>query len=471
MKTSRLCVVFTMAVALLGCEHDHFVVEVTPDGEAFQRKLTCWHVYGEADKEIRPLRPDKLARIWKFYEKTETVEGGKKHLFTGRFNGQTPADIGGAGSYTHFASPLGSTSSYVERFRGSDDLEAELGKRRAAADQLTDLAVGWLELELGQQPGFEQLKKFLDQDLRQDLKNLALYGWAGAGMERRGSNLGTEFLLRAAHYLCERGYASPKDVPGLARTAFTQDPAPLLRHVQGLVARKMGIVAKEPLPESLAFLSDPRRLRASWNKFVVTTDLFQERLKKWAEEKKIDPNATQPTPEDLLFDLVGELGFLRIRLFEQDDTLELKLHCGQKPYATNGQWDEQTSSLGWSETMRPDAPLPIFCFALWSQPERAFQEARFGKVLLGGEELAQYVLWYRGLDSRETGEWDRFMAGCKPGVDLKAALEAFRFSGDRKPDPKKPDDKPPSLADAPRQLILDALQADQQQGTGRTEKK
>jgi hypothetical protein len=50
-------------------------------------------------------------------------------------------------------------------------------------------------------------------------------------------------------------------------------------------------------------------------------------------------------------------------------------------------------------------------------------------------------------------------------------LEAFRFSSDRKPDPQKPDDKPPSLADTPRQLILDALQANQEQGAGRTEKK
>jgi hypothetical protein len=470
MKTSRLCVVFAMAVVLLGCEHDHFVVEVTPDGETFQRKLTCWHLYGEGDKEIRPLAPEKLTRIGKLYEKTETVEGGKKHLFTGRFTGQTPADVGGAGSYTHFTSPLGSTSSYVERFRGSDDLEAELSQRRAAADQLTDLAIGWLESELGQQPGFEQLKKFLDRDLRQDLKNLALYGWAGDAMKTQQSDLGTEFLLRAAQYLCERGYASPKDAPGLARAAFSEDPAPLLKHLQRLVARKMGLPADRPLPDALAFLSDPQRLRASWNKYGSTTELFQKRLKKWKEEKQTDPNATQPTPEDLLIELVGQLVF-EFRLFAADDTLELKLHSGQKPYATNGQWDEQAASLSWSEDLRHDAPLPVFCFALWSQPERAFQEAHFGKVLLSGEELAEYVLWYRGLDSREAGEWDRFIAGCKPGADLKPALETFRFSGDRQPDPNKPDEKPASLADTPRGLILAALQAAQEQGSRGTEQK
>jgi hypothetical protein len=462
--------VLLAVIVLLGCEHDHFVVEVTPEGEAFERTLTCWHVYGEGDKEVRPLEPEKLARIGKLYEKTETIEGGKKHVFTGRFTGQTPADVGGAGSYTHFTSPLGSTSCYAERFRGSDDLETELGKRRAAADQLTDLVVGWMASELGQQPGFAPLKKFLDQDLRQDLKNLALYGWAGDALAKRGADFETEFFLRAAQYLCERGYATPQDAPGLVRAGFAEDPAPLLKHLQRLVARKMGLPTDQPPPEALAFLSDAERLRASWNRFVLTSEVFQERLKKWAEERKIDPSATQPTPDDLLFDLVGELGFLRIRIFEQDDTLELKLHCEQKPYATNGHWGEQAGAVSWSKTLRPDAALPAFYFALWSSPDRTFQEAHFGKLLLSGEKLAEYVLWYRGLDSREAGEWDRLIAGCRPGADLKPALEAFRFSSDRKPDPKKPEDKPPSLADTPRQLLLDALQGGRESGPKKTEK-
>jgi hypothetical protein len=460
-RALHFCAALTAALALAGCEHDHFVVEVRPDGEAFQRKLTCWHVYGEGGKEVRPLATEKLARIGKLYEKTETVEDGKKHVFTGRFTGGTPADVGGAGSYTHLASPLGSTSAYVERFRGSDDLEAELAKRRAAADQLTDLAIGWMQSELGEEANFDRLKNFLNQNLRQDLKNLALYGWTYDAVSGYKSDVDAEFLVRVGQYLCQRGYLSPQDVPALARAALADDPAPLLRHVQRLVADKMGIAADQLPPESLAFLSDTKRLAASWRKYVPTTDLFEKRRKQWQEESKTNPQAAKPTPDDVLEDLVGQLVF-KIRLFEEDDVLELKLYCGQEPYATNGQWDAQAAAVSWSKTLRQDAPLPVLCFSLWSLPDRAFQEAHFGKVLLSGQELAEYVVWYRGLKVKEAEEWDRFLAGCRPDSELRAAAEAFRFSSDPKPDPNSPTQQPASLADTPRRLILDQLGKDEQ---------
>ncbi|MHC4180564.1 MAG: hypothetical protein ACYSWU_23945, partial [Planctomycetota bacterium] len=373
-------------------------------------------------------------------------------------------DVGGAGSYTHLTSPLGSASAYIERFRGNDDLEASLAKRRAAADKLADLAIGWFESELGQEPNFDRLKKFLDEDLRQDLKNLAIHGWTAEAVDGYKSDTQAEFLLRVGHYLYERGYLSPKDLPGLARAVWwDEDPAPLLKHVQRLVASKMGVAAEEPLPDSLALLSDLQRMEASFSKYVQTTDLFKRRLEKWEEEKKSNPDASKPTPDDLLVELVGDLVF-KFRLFEEDDVVELKLVTGQEPYATNGQWDDQAAAVNWSNTMRPDAPLPVFCFALWSRPDRGFQQARFGKVLLVGEDLAEYVLWYRGLKAKEAKEWAGFIAGCKPGADLKAAVEAFRFSNDPKPDPEKPGKKPASMADIPRGLILDAIEPDEENG-------
>ena len=471
MRASRFCTVLMMTIVLAGCEHDHFLIEVRPHGQAFQRKLTCWHVSGEGGKEIRPLAKEELDRIGKIYQKSETIEGGQKHVFTGRFTGKTPADVGGAGSYTHFTSPLGSTSSYIERFRGNDDLEAGLAKRRAAADKLTELTIGWVQSEMGQGPEVDRLKKFLDKDLRQDLKNIAIYGWAAEAADNYKPDLEAEFVLRIAHYLYERGYLSPQDVPKLLPPVMDDDPTPLLSHLQRLVAGKMGVPADGPLPESLAFLSDPDRVAASWEKYVRTTDLFKKRLEQWKEEKKTNPDADEPAPEDLLVDLVGELAF-EFRIFDEDDVVELKLHSGQKPYATNGQWDDEADAVDWSKKpLRPNAPLPVFCFALWSQPDREFQKTHFGKVLLGDWELAEYVVWYLGLEGKEVEEWDRFIAGCKPDTDLKAAVEAFRFSSDPKPDPKKPDEKPASLADTPRRLILGALQPDEDNGTETPEKK
>ncbi len=457
MKRWALCMVIMIAAAVAGCEHDHFVVEVTPEGDGFQRKLTCWHVSGEGGKDVRPLAKEKLAVIGKLYETSEAIEGGKKHVFTGRFTDKTPADVGGAGSYTHFASPLGSTSCYIERFRGNDDLEAELATRRAAADKLADLAIGWFESELGQEPGFDRLKTFLDNDLRRDLKNLAVYGWTAEAVQGYKSETEAEFLVRVAHYLCDRGYLSPQDLPRLVRAAWWgDDPAPLLEHVRRFVAAKMGVRAEEPAPASLAFLGDLKRFTASWERYLRTTELFKKRVEKWEQERKTDPLASAPTPDDVLLDLACQLA-LRFRMFEEDDVVELKLHCGQEPYETNGRWDQQAAAICWSNTLRPGAPLPVFCFALWSRPDRGFQEAHFGKVLLEGEDLAEYVVWYCGLNSEEAREWDQLIAGCEPDGDLRPAIKRFRFSSEPWPNPNKLEKGPASLADTPRGLILDAL--------------
>ena len=79
------------------------------------------------------------------------------------------------------------------------------------------------------------------------------------------------------------------------------------------------------------------------------------------------------------------------------------------------------------------------------------------KVALADAELTEYVFWYRGLDAEETKQWDRFIAGCKPGDKLAERIGTFRFADDPRPDPDKPDQLPSSLADTPRRQLLDAL--------------
>ena len=194
MKFSLLRFSAILVVFLTGCPHDCFEVEVRPAGQTFQRKLTGWHLDGENDKEVQPLSAEQLARIGRLYPKRETPDNASKHVFSGQFTDRTPADVGGAGFYTHFTSPLGSTSCYVERFRGKDDLESQLSQRRQAAEKLTDLVIGWLTAELGRDPNFPRLKKFLDEDLRRDLKNLGVYEFTGRATEDYQKEPNGEFL-------------------------------------------------------------------------------------------------------------------------------------------------------------------------------------------------------------------------------------------------------------------------------------
>ena len=398
------------------------------------------------------------SRIGRLYPKRETSDDAKKQVFSGQFTDRTPADVGGAGFYTRFTSPLGNTSCYVERFRGDDDLESQLSRRRQATDQATDLIVGWMTAELGRDPNFPPLKKFLDEDLRRDLKNLGVYEFTGRAMADCQKEPSDEFIIRAGLYLCQRGYFSPQEIPTLTRALAADNDGPLLAHVQRLLARKMGVADQRPLPASLAFLGDREKMKASFEKYVRSTELFHRRLAQWKTAKKRDPKDQEPTPEDLASELFQEAsGF---RLFEAEgDSLELKLFCGRKPYDTNGKWDENAAAATWSTSLDSSRVLPAVCFASWSDPNGTLQEKHFGRTALGDKELAEYVIWYRALTPGEAGEWDQFLNGLKPGPDLKAALEAFRFSTDPKPNGKKPKEHVASLADVPRGLILKCLEA------------
>jgi hypothetical protein len=449
-----------LALSVAGCAHDCFQLEIRPDGQAFQRRLTAWHMGGADGKEISRLPAEQLARLAKLYPCRESPQDAAKQVFSGRFAATTPADLGGAGSYTHFTSPLGSTSSYAERFRGDDDLESNLARRRQGADQLADLLLGWLTAELGRDPAFPRLKKFLDQDLRLDLKNLGVYAWTGGVVTDDQAEPNGEFFARVGLYLSERGYFSPQQIPMLARAAVGRDISPLLAHIQRFAARKMGLPDGQPIPRSLAFLGDPERLGASLDTYVRSTALFRQRVAQWQAARIDKPDAKEPSPGSLMTDLAAQavVGHnYELTLGVAGDILALKLICGQQPYATNGRWSEPSGTVSWSETMGSDRRLPVVCFALWSSPARTFQEQHFGRVLLAGGDLAQYVVWYRSLKAEEAGAWDRFLAGLKPGAGLKGALERFRFSTDPQPDPREPHKTPPSLADTPRRLLLDKL--------------
>jgi hypothetical protein len=394
-----------------------------------------------------------LARISKLYSKRESPAGAAKQVFSGRFTGKTPEDMGGAGSYTRFNSPLGSTSSYVERFRGSDDLESGLAarpksqvefrdsKQCQAADRFADLVARWLAAELGRDPNFPRLKKFLDGEFRRDLRNIAAYAWtretiAALGVETEPNG---EFLVRAGQYLIERGYFSPKQVAAMAQSGLLYDATPLLPHVQRFLAWKMGIPDDHPIPASLDFLGSDARLYAS------------------LEKHGGGEHGADSMLEDL-FALSGIEGTIGFNICgSEHDSLDLKLLSGKKPFHTNGKWDEKAAAVIWSKTLAPDQTLPAACFAFWSTPDRPAQEQHFGKVVLTDELLAGYAVWYCALSPAHAKEWDRFVGGLKPGPGLKAAIEAFRFSTDPKPSSKEPERRADSLADTPRTLILEGL--------------
>ncbi len=73
---------------------------------------------------------------------------------------------------------------------------------------------------------------------------------------------------------------------------------------------------------------------------------------------------------------------------------------------------------------------PVVAYAAWDTPNVAVQEACFGKVVLKGQPLATYCVWYHGLTDAERQEWDEFLTRLPQGEEMEAAIQAFRFRGE-----------------------------------------
>ena len=356
-------------------------------------------------------------------------------MFAGRFEGNTPEDVGGAGSLTRFTCPLGETTIYVEQFRGDDDLYGQLAKRQQAVDELVEIVVGWLQQELGDSPEFPRLKQFCSEELRRDLINALLCAWRmGDGAAAEGEAFEEEFPLRMLLYFSRRGYIRPKEVPQLQRAVTDPQPEYAARLAQRVIARKIGVPDDQPVPPSLAFLADLERLESSWNKYLGATDMYRRRLAQWKQQ---NPNATEEQtlkPLDALGQMVLE-DVLGLQLGVPSDELSVRLDSGREPVATNGKWDAAAGKVTWSEKLTAGRPLPVLLYAVWAKPLAEAQTTRFGKVILDGDNLLDYVLWYDGLTPQERETWDAFVEGCRPGAGLAERIAGFRFPGEPKQRP------------------------------------
>lgn len=427
-----LPVLFLALVCALvtGCPHDDYTVELKPVPGGVERTLTFYRADGSNSNGVpdyEEFSSNQLAAISAVYPTGGVKQDGEKYVATGEFAGALPNDVGGAGSYTNFTTSLGDAGFYLERFRGNDDLAGQTEKRFHAADQITDLVIGWTQSQFGRERGYAKLHKFLDEDFRQDLKNAALYFWTAQVNALSDTNADEEFTARFCQYLLERGDVKLSDVPKLC-LAFEEggDESVLLPLIQKLVAEKMGIPASGPLPKSLAILNDPAALEKSWETYLSRSGLYRAKIREWEKEKKTNQKLEAPKPDDVMDDLFGDL-LEPFDLFGGEaDHLTVKLALNHAPNHSNGKW--QNGQVVWTDDLDPNRALPVLYYADWSDPDGQFQKAHFGDVILDGDDLSEYCLWQNSLDGNQTHEWDSFLANLQPGDDLREKLEAFQFT-------------------------------------------
>src|SRR6185295_20380160 len=160
-----------------------YTVELKPAARGVERTLTFYRADGSGSNDVpnyQGFPSNELAAITQVYPAGAVKADGERHVAKGEFAGAMPQDVGGAGVYTNYVTSLGESGFYSERFRGNDDMAARTLKQYHAADQLADLAMGWAKQQFGKERGYKKLNRFLDEDLRRDLKNAGHYFQLGA---------------------------------------------------------------------------------------------------------------------------------------------------------------------------------------------------------------------------------------------------------------------------------------------------
>ena len=210
--------------------------------------------------------------------------------------------------------------------------------------------------------------------------------------------------------------------------------------VRRLLARKMGVAADKPIPASLDFLKNFAAARQSFGRYYRTTKEFKAALAEWEKKRRaaetgpFDPAkaAAQVPAEPDPFDGIAKLlPDLDIELFASGDTVSVSLAARDEPFLTNGSYDAEAKRVTWAHAIKPlkDKQLrpPAICFAVWAEPDAAFQKKHFGKVVLTGQSLADYCTWRASMAADEAAEWDALINGLKGGKGLAEKLEAFKF--------------------------------------------
>jgi hypothetical protein len=419
-------------IATSGCEPEKsYEVTLNPRGDVIERtvQIFCQNNTASSDDAThRDCNRDETAAIAESYKNADITNDGESHIVRGAFYNSMPNDIGGAGWYQNISTTLGNAGFYMERFRGHDDIADAVEKKLQAADQLTDLIIGWCRAQFKSEPESKKLIRFLDQNVRRDLQNAGIYSWTIARFHADKSE-GDEFIAYLGPYIIERGYLKSEEAFKYLWGSPSEEEVCL--SLQRLFAKKMGVKGKKLLPRSLALFNNAQAVKDSWSRYLCRTDLYQRQLRNWKERLAKNPGETKPDPTSIsekLFDTIFESGNSR------PDTLTVRLLLPFAPMDTNGVWDEAARQVVWKarlEARNENNNLPVSCYAGWASPQEDFQKAHFGGMFLVNNDLREYCIWRSSLDANNGAEWDNYLSKLRPDDDAVNQLKQFRFTTER----------------------------------------
>lgn len=418
MKRLAFLAVVPPLVLASGCPVHKFEITMRPTEDGgVQRELTVWTEDGQT---VNLPGEDVLGAAEKAYGDDGRADGNKRR-FGGRFAEILPEDLVHEGLTSHgfvgtSRCALGRVVTYVEQMPGRNDLRALLAEIGEVADTLAQVWVAWARQQPSLQAEPEKLERlvaFIEGELRNDALNLMLIGWRGVTSgsiledaqlndeDERLSGLWQAELLGAASYLVQRGYFRPDEIALLRDDE--SGAAVAMRGILRKAAAAIGCAEEERWPAALERLRTPEAVVAAFEQGLTSAGLSQDEF----EEQYMS----------LMPEILGT--GTRGRIVWQGRA---------QPLETNGTWDGKERELSWDAEGRQGCETPQLLYAIWAEPDKESQIEHFGRVMLEGERLVEYVAWRAGVSAAQCREWDAFIAGLQPSEELADRLERFRFS-------------------------------------------
>ncbi len=361
-----------------------------------------------------------MAAVYGVEAKPQT--GDELH-FEGRFSGALPNDLGGAGSFTRYSSPLGKSFVYVERLRGDDNPLKRLEERLQAVDVWVDHTVAWSEKAFGGDASYPKLRRFLHEDLRRDIKNLGLHGLKDGVLDQNLNEKSlTSFLFLVGLFLAERGYFKVADLPRIVRVLEEDDERAVSRLVIDLLARRAGMDRAD-----LALLEQPDELNASIEAYLRGAPEYKQLVVDWTAKKRTDPHLPKPDPGDVLGSATETL-MAAFPIFMQKDPVNVSIAVPDKPLVTNGDWDGER--IRWEHSIERSGTntvsTPAVFHAAWCKPNEILQKRHFGDAVLTGESLFQFCLRYEAFTDDERRRFREGLAKLPPVDEMKRRFAEIR---------------------------------------------
>ena len=411
MKNLTYSILTGLLLCALGCSQDKYEIELTPQDDKVKRELTYSNSNTSAFAQ-------EVKRIEKEYgAKADWINESAR--LSDVVGPRMPNDVGGYGGYKKWNSPMGSLTLYHDRFRGSHDYASQLKSRHEAVEDMGDLLVDWLGIELGHLPDWDKVKKFFEDDFRNDMHNLSIGIWQ-TGFQTDNRN--PESWFRLGQFLIEREYVELDQVPRLIRSF--QDgrfPLPLMESIRSRLNVHLG--STEAAKEATKIFSGESEFGNSFNRYVAKSDLIQDiLLPKWSEIA-----GDKLKKRDLVSEILYAAFWPPSAPMFSPTVVKVKLNSQLEPILTNGRWDSKAGTVDWDQEIgdAEQENVPGFAYSVVAQPDSNYQAKHFGIEILKGKQLANYVLWYNGLEQAEQKRIDDLINGIEP--TSKIALELSKF--------------------------------------------